>query len=426
MGLARWIDRVGFVGLSGGILASGFVQGLGVLSVRIEIASIVLVILLLHAVLSSITVTAFVSLSGLLFIGKLWYDESSPAQLTNGGHVTAIIPVYRDAEVLSRSVESLLASTYDNLSIYIVCEPEDDASRRRAQALAAHEQVEVLVNRANPGSKASAVNQVVKRTASEHVAVFDADERVHPSFIGHAVAHLDECDIVQGRTIPEPVGPIEAVAYYESVLLSYVGRRLLYLLTGFRMASSRAVVMRRSAFERVGGYDPEMLTEDFEFAYRCYRQRLAVRETVAYPSRIEAAHSLRDWWGQRKRWMTGYAQVFHRLLTRIEVRDHRSVLSAVICAGTIVGNALMLSLLSKFVVLLVADAELWFLPPLVAVSTVTLAIRFHDAQSVGISHPSVYWLVTPALFPLYGLTMVKAVFEYLVTWDGAWYSVEKG
>lgn len=426
MGLARWLDRIGFFGMSGSILASGFVQGLGVLSIRIEIASIVLVIILLHAVLSSIIVTAFLSLSGLLFIGKLLYDECSPDIQTNGGHVTAIVPVYQDADVLSRSVESLLASTYDDLSIYIVCEPEDNKTLRRARALTTHEQVKMFINETTSGSKASAVNHAFERTTSEYVAVFDADERVHPSFIEHAVTYLDEYDIVQSRTIPEPVGPIEAVAYYESVLLSYVGRRLLYLLTGFRMASSRAVVMRRSAFEWVGGYNPEMLTEDFEFAYRCYQKRLTVRETVTYPSKIEAAHSLRDWWGQRKRWMTGYAQVFHRLLSRIEVRDHRSILSAVICAGTVVGNALMLSLLSKFLVLLVADAELWFLPPLVAVFTVTLVSRFHDVRSVGISYPGLYWLLTPVLFPLYGLTMLKAIFEYLLTWDGAWYSVEKG
>lgn len=425
MALARWIDRVGFVGTSGGIPASGFLQGLSVLSLRIELASIVLVVILLHAILSSILVTAFVGISGLLFVAKLWCGECSQGIPTEDGHVTAIVSVYRDAEALSRSVESLLASTYDDLSVTIVCELDDEASKRRARALAAHEHVNVLVNTVNPGSKASAINSAVEQTASEYVAVFDADEYVHPSFVGHAVSYLDEYDIVQGRTIPEPVGPIEAIAYYESVVLSCVSRRLLYLLTTFRMASSRAIVMRRSAFNRVNGYDPEMLTEDFEFAYRCYRHRISVRETLACPSRIEGAHTLRDWWGQRKRWMTGYAQVLSHLVTRINIQDYRSVVSALICAGTIVGNVLMLSLLSKFLVLLILDAELWFLPPLVTLLTLTLVIRLIDVRRVGISRPGVYWLMTPSLFPLYGLTMIKAVWEYLLTWDGAWYSVDK-
>lgn len=89
--------------------------------------------------------------------------------------------------------------------------------------------------------------KAAEQTESEYLAVFDADERVHEPIIRRAVALLDEYDIVQGRTIPEPRGPIEEMAYYESVLLSYVSRRLLYLLTRFRMASSRAVVMRRQA-----------------------------------------------------------------------------------------------------------------------------------------------------------------------------------
>ncbi len=426
MGITRWIDRVGFVSTSGGILASGFLQGLGVLSVRIELASIVLVVILFHAVLSSISITAFVGVSGLLFGVKLGLDGRSPTVQTEGGTVAAIVPVYQDVQALSRSIQGLLASTYDDLSVYIVCEPDDHASQRRAREFADHDRVHVLVNVTDPGSKASAINHAINQTASEYVAVFDADECIHPSFVGHAVSHLDRYDIVQGRTVPEPTGAVESVAYYESILLSYVGRRLLYLLTAFRIASSRAVVMRRSAFERVGGYDPEMLTEDFEFAYRCYQHRLSVRETLAYPSRIEAAHSLRDWWGQRKRWMTGYVQVFHRLVAEINPFDSRSVLSTAVCAGTIVGNVLMLSLLSKFLVLLVVEAEAWFLPPIGAVGAVALTVHLSDIRRVGLSRPGVYWLVIPALFPLYGLTMVKAVFEYLFTWDGSWYSVEKG
>ncbi|MFB6197838.1 MAG: glycosyltransferase family 2 protein, partial [Halobacteriaceae archaeon] len=328
---------------SGGILASGAVQALGVLTVRIEIVSIVLVVGLLHAALSSIMVAVFVSLCGLVFGVKLARDHQSPTIQTDGDHVTAIVPVYEDAQVLDRCIQSLLNSCYDKLSVCIVCEPDDSASQRYAQSLATHDQIEVLVNTTNPGSKAGAINHAVDRTTSKYIAVFDADERVAPEFIGHAVANLDEYKIVQGRTVPEPTGAIEAVAYYESVLLSYVSRRVLYVLSEFRMASSRALVMHRTAFQEVGGYDAEMLTEDYAFAYRCYMDRVPVLETVAYPSRIKAAHTLRDWWGQRKRWMTGYVQVLHHLGSDLNPRDYRSVLSLVICAGTIIGNVLMLS-----------------------------------------------------------------------------------
>lgn len=426
MGLSRWLERVGFIGASGGILASGFYQGLGVLTFRLELLSIVLVVVLVQAALSSILVTVFATVSGLLFLLKLGRDNYPSRVQTDGKDLTAIVPVNKDGESLRRSIRSLLNSNYDNLSICIVCEPDDIDSRRQAQQFAHHRQVRILVNRDTPGSKASAINYALDQTESEYIAVFDADERVHSSFIGHAVDRLREYEVVQGRTVPEPTGVIESLAYYESVLLSYVGRRLLYLFTDFRTASSRAVVMRRSVIEQLGGYDPEMLTEDFEFAYRCYQRRVAVNETLAYPSRIEAAHTLRDWWGQRKRWMTGYAQVLHHLVSDLDLLDYRSVLSVLICTGTVIGNVLMLSLLSKFLVLVLLNAEAWFLLPISTVGFVTLAVRLVDNRRVELPRPGGFWMVTPLLFPLYGLAMIKALFEYPLSWDGDWYSVSKG
>lgn len=425
MDLSRWLDRLGFIGTSGGILAAGFYQGLSVLTFRLELLSVVLVVVLVQAALSSIIVTGFAIVSGLLFLVKWIRDNHSSRVQTDGKAVTAIVPVHEDEQSLARSIRSLLDSSYRNLSICIVCEPEDTACRRRAQQFACHNRVRVLLNRTNPGSKAGAINYAIGQTESEYVAIFDADERVHPSFVGHAIDRLDEYDVVQGRTVPEPTGAVESLAYYESVLLSYVGRRLLYLFTDFRAASSRAVAMRRSLFEQVGGYDPKMVTEDFDFAYRCYQQRVAVSETLAHPSRIEAAHSLRDWWGQRKRWMTGYAQVLHHLISDIDPLDYRSVLSVLICAGTVIGNVLMLSMLSKFLVLMLLNAEAWFLLPIGGVAFVALAVRLADSHRERLSRPSVYWLAIPLLFPFYGLTMVKALFEYLLSWDGEWYSVSK-
>lgn len=425
MNIRQWMARAGFLSMSGGILFYGFITGVTAFKFRIDLMVIVLVVVLLQAIVSSLIFAVGISLSGVLFFIKLFISRLSVESCIDSGRVVAVVPVYRDAEALDRSVRSLLSSNYQDLAIRIVCESNDPASRRRAETFADHENVDVLINTHQPGSKSGAINHAVKTTESEYIAVFDADERVDLDFIGHAVAKLDSHDVVQGRTVPQPTGAIEALAYYESVLLSYVTRRLLYLLTGFRMASSRAIVMRRAAIESVDGYDPEMLTEDFDFAYRCYKERLDVRETLAYPSRIDAAHNPRDWWGQRKRWMTGYAQVLRRLTSEIDVKDYRSVLSTVICGSTVIGSVLMLSLLSKFAVLLLVGAETWFLPPVVAVFGVTFAVRLHDVWTGAVDGFDLYWLLLPWFFPLYGLSAIKATFEYLFTWNGGWYSVEK-
>lgn len=424
IGVRRLLDRAGFLGVTSGVLLSGFVHGFYALTLRVEVAFAVLVIVLLEAVVSSLLFSAFVLVSGGIFLAQLFLNSREAETVVDGNTVTAIVPVYRDGDVLPAGIDSLRASNYGNLSIVIVPEPDDEEGCRRAAELGGDD-VSVLVNTRYPGSKAGAINYAVEETDSDYVAVFEADERVDPDFIPRAVALLRDYDVVQGRTVPQPEGFVEALAYYESVLLSYAARRLLYWVTGFRLATSRAVVMRRTAFEAAGGYDLEMLTEDFDFAYRCYEARLSVAEALSHPSRIEAAHSLTDWWGQRKRWMTGYAQVLHRLAWTIRPTDYRSVLSAVICASTVGGSVLMLSMFAKFAVLLVVGAESLFLPPLAAVAFVTLGVRLYDRRTGAVDGLDVYWLLVGVLLPLYSLAAIKAVFEYLLTWDGDWYAVEK-
>ncbi|WP_336003190.1 glycosyltransferase [Halorientalis halophila] len=423
----RWLDRLSFLGVSSGVFAWGFLQGNAVLgTVRFEFAFVVLVVVLLQAVISSLMFAGFVGVSGIAFLHAL-LRRSGPQPVYSGDSVTAIVPVYGDATVLDRSVESLLASEYEDLEVLIVCEEDDRPSIDRAKALSTRDRVSYLVNTRDPGSKAGAINDAVAATDSEHVAVFDADEEVDPAFVPKAVARLDECDVVQGRTVPQPEGFVEELAYYESVLLSYVSRRLLYVFTDFRMAASRAVVMRRSAIETTGGYDADMLTEDFDFAYRCYKDRLDVEEQLGHPSKIEAAHSLRDWWGQRKRWMTGYAQVLHKLVATVRpIRDVRNLTSAAICTGTVVGSLLLLTVLSKFVVLFLVGMEAMFVFPLLVVIGVTAAVRVHDWRSGAVDRLGWAWLVVPVIVPLYSLTAIKAVVEYCYGWDGDWYSVEKG
>jgi cellulose synthase/poly-beta-1,6-N-acetylglucosamine synthase-like glycosyltransferase len=336
----------------------------------------------------------------------------------------AAVPLFN--RVLVRSVESLRQSRYSPLNICIVCEPDDPASVHCAQQLATAPNVEYLVNTRPPGSKAGAINYAVSVAETPYIAVFDADEEVHPLFISRAVAELAKTDIVQGRTIPRPTGFIESLGYYESLLLSYIARRILYIVTGFRMASSRAIVLDRSTFEASGGYDAAMLTEDFDFAYRCYKRHLTVTEVLAYPSTIEAAHTWHDWWGQRKRWMTGYVQVLGKLVREIRpLTRYRNVLSVLICLGTLSGAFLMLSLLAKFAVLALLGAELWFALPVSVVMLTAASVHAVDRWSGAIPNTNVYWIAVPVIFPLYSLAAIRSAFEYLLTRNYTWYHVAK-
>jgi hypothetical protein len=124
--------------------------------------------------------------------------------------------------------------------------------------------------------------------------------------------------------------------------------------------------------------------------------------------------------------MTGYSQVLHRLVATIRpVTDYRNIFATIICASTVVGSLLMLTMLSKFAVLLVAGSKGLFVFPLGAITLVTLGIHFHDYSRGLVSAPSWYWVFVPLLLPVYSLSAIKAVFEYVFSWSGEWYRVTK-
>jgi len=57
---------------------------------------------------------------------------------------------------------------------------------------------------------------------------------------------------------------------------------------------------------------------------------------------------------------------------------------------------------------------------------ITLAVQIQDYRQGSIDAFGLTWLAIPLLFPLYSLVAIKAIVEYLFTWEGEWYSVSKG
>jgi threonine/homoserine efflux transporter RhtA len=123
--------------------------------------------------------------------------------------------------------------------------------------------------------------------------------------------------------------------------------------------------------------------------------------------------------------MTGYAQVFHRQLVTVD-RSLRSLLALAVTAGTVVGNLLLLSLVSKLAVVALAGAGYALAAPVVTACAVALAARVHDVTNDRLSTVGLGWLFAPLLLPLYSLAGIKGTVEYCCSWDGGWYHAAKG
>ncbi|QLD90252.1 glycosyltransferase family 2 protein [Natronomonas salina] len=421
--LTRAAEYGGYCTATVGLLAFGFVTGQNVQSVTLDLLVATVRIVLLEAVSSAIGFAVFGTVTGLLLLREVRTEPEEPSH--EGPPVTAIVPVYRDANVLANSVESLAAAAYEDLRVVVVGEHDDAASRREALRLAdEYDRVEWLEN-GYAGSKAGAINYAVERAETDHFVVFDADEVVDEAFVSAAMERLvGDYEVFQGRRVPQPTGPIETVAYCERVLFQ-AGYKLVELI-GFRNCRSSSTAFTREAFETVGGYD-DVLTEDLDFSHKIYRAGVPVARARYRTNEMEAPHTLRDLWGQRKRWRIGQVEVLHRTLRELvrSPRNPRAYVSTIRIVSSLLGSIFLLTLVSKFVLLLLLDLELFNLLPLAAILGTVAAVAAVDRRNGDIDGLSVSWFATPLVYPFFGLMTIKSVLEYLFSWEGEWYHVEK-
>jgi cellulose synthase/poly-beta-1,6-N-acetylglucosamine synthase-like glycosyltransferase len=423
--LTKTIEFGGCATLSVALLALGFLTGTQTEVVTVDTLFVSIRMAFVDALTSVLLFTGFVVLTGSLLVAEVYRTREPDATLTDGPPITAIVPVYRDADVLANSVESLVDSNYENLRVLILSEYDDEATQAEADRLAEIDCVEHVTN-GNPGSKAGAINFAVEYADADHFAVFDADEVIAPEFIGSGAYYLHETDyeVFQGRRVPQPDGWVETLAYCERVVF-HASYKIVELL-GFANCRSSSTMFTRTAFDAVDGYD-DMLTEDLDFAHKCYRKGVDVKQARNYTNKMEAPHTLADLWGQRKRWRIGQIEVFHKTVRELPTADHpvRTLVSLLRVSSGLVGTVFLLILASKVLVLLLVGLELVFLSPLASTVVLVALVAYRDADDGMIDGVPASAALTPLIYPFFGLMTLKCAMEYLVSWEGEWYHVQK-
>ena len=420
----KWLERVflGFVVVL--LMFFGLWQGLKFQYFSMDFFLVSFDFVWMDALFSVFTFSMFTGVSLVFLIYEIVFKDNEVLGEIDG-LVSVVIPVYKDSSVLRRSVESVLESNDVELEVLIVAEEEDDECISVADELASeYGSVRSLVNKGENG-KAASINYAVEQSRGDYLAFFDADQTVHSKFLADAVAHLSDYEVVQGRRIPEPEGLIESISYYEKVVFRLSSQ--LMRLISFETVLSSSTVMKRDIFKSMDGYRNDKATEDIDFGHRCFRENVNTVKAKRYPTYMKAPHTLKDLWGQKKRWVLGQIEVLHGNIKTFLTSgpSKRLFISTLILSMTIFGNLLMLTLIPKFFLLIFINFYLPILTSFLILSTAALILRIHDIRTGKINGIGWTWILIPFTYILYSTLIVKSIFEYTFTWEGQWYRVEK-
>ncbi len=402
------------------ILGYGLISGLRMSSISVYTNYVDLQLFFLEAISSTLAFGVFISVFGFLLVKEVYSRDEIPVE-TDGGRLLAIIPVYDEANILHKSVRSLHRSSYEDVDVCVVCEEDDPESVARAEELGC----EVLMNN-YPGSKAGAVNTAFEELEGyDYYAIFDADEELQEDFLAKGVGTIQQgYEAFEGRRIPETDGLVEAFGYCER-LVFYILFKFMEV-TGFSNLGSASVIMEREVWEKTGGYD-DMLTEDIDFHHKSFRAGIDVANDRRVNTVMEAPHSWRDFWLQRKRWRMGWVQVLHKTLAGgyddyLSLRGFYS--TSRILMG-VVGTLSVMVLVPKIVVLFLLDLEVFYLFPLLAIVLVTALVSHRDSRFDKVSFLGFNAVLAVLVLPFASFLTLKSMVEYAVRGECGWYQVEK-
>ena len=171
--------------------------------------------------------------------------------------VSVVIPCYNQGRWLWEAIESVLAQDMGDFEIIVINDGSTDPGTNKIVEEIDHPKI-TTVTTVNQGLS-TARNEAIARARGKYILPLDADDRIHPSYLGKASKLLDEnpqLGIIYCRA--EFFGEEQGVWDLEPYRFPDI------LISPQIFASS---MYRRSDWEAVGGYSTDMIHgwEDYDF-----------------------------------------------------------------------------------------------------------------------------------------------------------------
>lgn len=231
--------------------------------------------------------------------------------------VDVFIPSYNEPlDVLERTIVGALALDYpkDKLKVYVL----DDGRRDWLKAFCEGRGAIHVTRSDNAHAKAGNMNNGLKVSSGDFIAIFDADfvpyrnflRRTLPFFSGETIGivqtpqHFFNVDPVQSNLGLENIWPDEQRLFFDEIAPSRDGWDVSFCCGSCSIA-------RRKAVNAIGGFPTESITEDLLTTLSMLNKGYKTRYLNERLSMGLAAENLTGYFVQRERWCQGGIQTLY-------------------------------------------------------------------------------------------------------------------
>lgn len=261
-----------------------------------------------------------------LFLFLITYFRNKKAfhsvpPITKEYSLSIVVPCYNEGKTIEKTIKSILNSGYNNLKKVIVVDDcsKDNSFKIIKKLEKKYSKVLAVQTPKNTGCAAGSKNYGAKFVDTELIGFSDGDSFVEKGAIEKTIGFFDD----------KKVGAVTATVLVEnrnnfilrlqSIEYKVIkfSRKLLEFLNAIYVTPGPLGIYRKSAFDKVKGFDEKNLTEDIEITWHLQEKGYKIK--MAVPARAYAVSpaTIREWINQRNRWNIGGLQTINKYKKRL-------------------------------------------------------------------------------------------------------------
>lgn len=269
----------------------------------------------------------FLMLGG--YLEYLKHDKNVKKFSENEGElptVSILIPAHNEQLVIENTLQAMVNLNYpkDKLEVIPINDNSSDETGFIVDEYAKlYPFIKPLHTKPPTGGKgkSGALNQGLKFSTGDVIAVYDADNTPEPEAIYNLVIGLNN-----DKKAAAVVGKFRVLNANENLLTRFINIETLtfqWLAQAgrwhwFKMTTIPGTnfAIRRSVIEELGGWDEKAISEDTELSFRVYNAGYHIRFFPAAITWEQEPETLKVWWKQRMRWAQGNEYVIFKFLSQ--------------------------------------------------------------------------------------------------------------
>lgn len=225
--------------------------------------------------------------------------------------VSILIPVYNEAVVIRKTIESILKSDYPITEILVIDDGSTDNTAAIVKKRFAYQPIVKLITKKNSG-KSAALNTGITMAVGEIIITIDADTVFTKSTITHLVGYFSDSKVaaVSGNCkIGNIVNQLSLWQHIEYVTSNNLDKRAFDVLQCISVVPGSNSAWRKRVVQNLGYYHYDTLAEDAELTLRILNNGYKVIYDDRAISFEECPETVRSFIKQRVRWSYGILQV---------------------------------------------------------------------------------------------------------------------